>query len=134
MFYQVYPKSFKDSDSDGVGDLRGIINEVDHFKNMGVDAILLSPIYTSPQVDHGYDVSDYRDVDPIFGTIEDFEELIEKIHELGIKLILDFVPNHSSKEHKWFELSENRAEGYDDFYVWKDAIDGQVPNNWVKDL
>lgn len=129
--YQIYPRSFKDSDSDGFGDLKGIISKVAHFKDAGVNAIWLSPIYSSPEGYHDYYISDFKEIDPIYGTMADFEELVEKVHELGIKLIMEFLPNHSSKQHKWFELSENRTEGYDDFYVWRDAVNGNEPNNWV---
>lgn len=132
VIYEIYPRSFKDSDSDGVGDLKGIISKVQHFQNLGVDAIWLSSIYKSPQGHHDYYVSDYKEIDQDLGTMEDFEELVEIIHEVGIKLIIEFVPNHSSNEHNWFELSENRTEGYDDFYVWKDAVNGTEPNNWVR--
>lgn len=133
VVYQIYPKSFKDSNNDGYGDLQGIISKLDHLKNAGVTVCWLSPIYTSPQVDDGYDISDYTDVDPMFGTLDDFDELIAKASELGIKVIMDFVPNHTSNLHKWFILSENRTEGYEDYYVWVDAnvTTGEPPNNWV---
>lgn len=126
VFYQVYPRSFKDSDGDGIGDIKGIISKVNHFKDAGVDAIWLSPIYKSPQVDQGYDVSDFKAIDADYGTMEDFKELLEKAHDLGIKVIMDFIPNHSSDQHEWFVKSENKEEGYEDYYVWRDE-----PNNWV---
>lgn len=134
MFYQIYPRSFKDSDGDGIGDLQGIISKLDHLKDAGITGTWLSPIFTSPQVDMGYDISDYRDVHYEYGTMEDLEQLIEKAHELGIKVIMDFVPNHSSNEHEWFLKSENLTEGYEDYYVWRDGADNddqKPPNNWV---
>lgn len=141
-FYQIYPRSFRDSDGDGVGDIKGIIEKLDHLKDLGITATWLSPIMKSPMVDFGYDISDFKDIDPIFGTMKDFEDLLKKAKQLGIKLIMDFVPNHSSDEHEWFILSENRTEGYEEYYVWKDGKDckeepweeGEVPckppNNW----
>lgn len=131
VIYQVYARSFKDSDSDGIGDLKGITNKAQHFQNTGVDAILLSPIFKAPEGYYDDYVSDYIQIDPVYGTMEDFVELVHTLHKLGIKLILEFVPNHSSSEHKWFELSENKTEGYECFYVWKDPVDGNEPNNWV---
>lgn len=132
VFYQVYVRSFKDSDGDGIGDLKGITNNVKHFPTSEVNAILLSSIYKSSHVDQGYDISDFRDIDVEYGTLEDFEELLKTAHELGIKVIMDFIPNHSSNQHEWFNLSENRVEGYEDYYVWKDPVNGTVPNNWVR--
>lgn len=126
VFYQVYPRSFKDSDGDGIGDIKGITSKVNHFKDAGVDAIWLSPIYKSPQVDQGYDVSDFKAIDEQYGTMDDFKELLQEAHSLGIKVIMDFIPNHSSDQHEWFVKSENRAEGYEDYYVWRDET-----NNWV---
>lgn len=133
VVYQIYPKSFKDSNNDGYGDLQGIISKLEHLKNAGVTVCWLSPIYKSPQVDDGYDISDYRDVDPMFGTLDDFDQLVAKATELGIKVVMDFVPNHTSNEHEWFVLSENKADGYEDYYVWADpnTITGGTPNNWV---
>lgn len=131
--YQIYPRSFKDSDSNGIGDLRGIIEKLDYIAETGFDAIWLNSIYKSPQDNLGYDVSDFRDVDPIFGTLDDFEELIETAHEKGLKVVIDFVPNHTSIKHEWFTKSEGR-EGYEEFYVWRNASDdGGFPNNWVSD-
>lgn len=133
VIYQIYPKSFRDSDNDGYGDLQGIISKLEHLKNAGVTVCWLSPIYESPQVDDGYDISNYTNVDPLFGTLEDFDELVAKATELGIKVVMDFVPNHTSDQHEWFQLSENRTEGYEDYYVWVDADDsGAPPNNWVR--
>ncbi|XP_065157960.1 maltase 1-like [Atheta coriaria] len=134
VFYQIYPRSFMDSNGDGIGDLQGIISRLDHLKDAGVTAAWLSPIYKSPQVDSGYDISDYRAIQDEYGTMEDFDALIAKANELGIKIIMDMVPNHSSDQHEWFYLSENRTEGYEDYYVWKDGPEGSIqepPNNWL---
>ncbi|KAG8270914.1 maltose alpha-glucosidase activity protein [Homalodisca vitripennis] len=138
VFYQVYPRSFKDSDGDGIGDLKGITQVADYFKEIGVDAIWMNPILKSPMADFGYDISDYTEIDPIFGTMEDFEGLVTKLRDIGVKLVLDFVPNHSSDEHPWFNMSVNRVPGYEDFYVWKDPkyspsnkTEREPPNNWI---
>ena len=135
--YQIYPRSFKDSNKDGVGDLRGIIENLDHIRSkhhsLGIDAIWISPFFTSPMVDMGYDVSNYCDVDPIFGTLEDFKELVEQAHLRGIKLVIDFVPNHTSSEHPWFqEALSNPSSDKRNYYIWrKPGAGGGVPNNWV---
>ncbi|RZC40430.1 maltase 2, partial [Asbolus verrucosus] len=136
IYYQIYPRSFKDSNNDGIGDLQGIIEKLDHFPKSGIDAVWLSPIFKSPQVDQGYDISNYTDIEPDYGTIDDLKELIEKAHEKGVKVILDFVPNHTSDQHQWFIDSINGVEEYRDYYVWADAKiddDGQrqPPNNWI---
>lgn len=135
VFYQIYPRSFKDSNGDGIGDIQGIISKLDHLKDAGITATWLSPIYKSPQVDQGYDISDYTDIHYEYGTIEDVDELIKAAHDLGIKVIMDFVPNHSSHEHPWFLLSENRTSGYEDYYIWRDGVNNSTPpNNWVSHL
>nr|XP_018917500.1 PREDICTED: maltase A3-like [Bemisia tabaci]XP_018917501.1 PREDICTED: maltase A3-like [Bemisia tabaci] len=135
VFYQIYPRSFKDSDGDGVGDLNGITEKVDYLKQLGITAVWLSPIFKSPMADFGYDISDYRNIEPLFGTLDDFEKLKNTLHLHGMKLILDFVPNHSSDEHEWFQNSVKNITPYRDYYVWKDGrfIDGvrHPPNNWV---
>ncbi|RZC42683.1 Alpha-amylase and/or Glyco hydro 70 domain containing protein [Asbolus verrucosus] len=136
VFYQIYPRSFKDSNNDGIGDLRGIIETLDHFPNLGVNAVWLSPIFKSPQVDQGYDISDYRDVDPDYGTIEDLQELIQEAHAKGIRVILDFVPNHTSDKHQWFIDSIKGIEEYRDYYIWANAKTDDngnrvPPNNWI---
>ncbi|EDW12454.1 maltase 1 [Drosophila mojavensis] len=135
VFYQIYPRSFKDSNGDGIGDLKGITSKLPYFVETGITAIWLSPIYSSPMVDFGYDISDYRDIYPDYGTLDDFDELIATANQLGIKVILDFVPNHSSDKHEWFKKSAARVSGYEDFYVWEDGTEEngerKPPNNWV---
>ncbi|CAH0551358.1 unnamed protein product [Brassicogethes aeneus] len=133
VFYQIYPRSFKDSDNNGIGDLQGIISKLDHLKDAGVTATWLSPIYKSPGVDQGYDISDYRDIDPIFGTLEDFKQLLAKAKELGIKVILDYVPNHTSDEHEWFKKSLENDNEYNDYFIWAEGRNNNTepPNNWV---
>ncbi|XP_066995975.2 maltase A1 [Anabrus simplex] len=135
VLYQIYPRSFKDSDGDGVGDLRGIREKLNYLKDLGVTGVWLSPIYKSPMADAGYDIADFRDIDPVFGNMEDFDALLKDTHELGMKLIMDFVPNHSSDEHEWFVKASNpndlEYEKYKGYYVWHDAKeDGSPPNNW----
>jgi alpha-glucosidase len=132
VIYQVYPRSFRDSSGDGVGDLRGVIAGLDHIASLGVDALWLSPFYRSPMKDFGYDVSDYRDVDPQFGTLADFDELLVQAHRRGLKVIVDQVWSHSSSEHAWFKASAASRDGEKaDWYVWADAKpDGSPPNNW----
>ena len=135
--YQIYPRSFKDSNGDGVGDIPGIIEKLDYLKgkrdSLGVDAIWLSPFFSSPMADFGYDVSNYRDVHPLFGTIDDFKDLLTAAHKRDIKVMIDFVPNHSSNEHPWFiESRKSKTNRYRDYYVWRDpAPDGGPPNNWL---
>lgn len=134
--YQIYPRSFQDSDGDGIGDLAGIERRLDHVASLGVDAIWLSPIYPSPMADFGYDVSGYTDVNPIFGTLDDFDRLLAAAHARGLKLLLDFVPNHSSDQHPWFvESRSSRDNPRRDWYIWRDpAADGGPPNNWISDF
>lgn len=135
--YQIYPRSFQDSNDDGVGDLRGVISRLDYLKSshnaLGVDAIWFSPFYTSPMADMGYDISDYRDIDPLFGSLDDFKELITEAHKRDIKVMIDFVPNHTSDQHPWFiESASSKTSEKSDFYVWRDAkADGSPPNNWL---
>jgi alpha-glucosidase len=130
--YQIYPRSFADSNGDGVGDLRGIIAHLDYVASLGVEAIWLSPFFTSPMRDFGYDVADYCDVDPVFGTLDDFDALVERAHELNLKVIIDQVYSHSSDQHPWFaESRSNRTNDKADWYVWADPRpDGTPPNNW----
>lgn len=133
IIYQIYPRSFMDSNGDGVGDLRGIITKIDYLKWLGVNAVWLSPFYPSPMKDFGYDITDYRGVHPIFGTLGDFDELIQILHEADIKLILDFVPNHTSDQHHWFQESRSsRHSKKRHWYIWQDPkVDGSPPNNWL---
>jgi len=136
VIYQIYPRSFQDSDGDGVGDLAGIEHRLDHLADLGVDAIWLSPIFPSPMADFGYDVSDYRDIDPLFGSLADFDRLLAATHARGLKLLLDFVPNHSSDRHPWFVESRASRDGPKrDWYIWRDAAPGGgPPNNWISDF
>ncbi len=133
VIYQIYPRSFKDSNGDGIGDLRGIIEKLDYLKELGIDAIWLSPHYKSPNDDNGYDISDYRDIMDEFGTMADMDELTEEMHKRGIKLIVDLVVNHTSDEHEWFlEARKSKDSKYRDYYIWRDAKpDGSLPNNWM---
>ena len=130
--YQIYPRSFQDTNGDGIGDLEGVRRRLDHLVTLGVDAVWLSPIFPSPMADFGYDVADYCGIDPIFGTLEDFDRLAADIHARGLKLILDFVPNHSSDQHPWFiESRSGHASPKRDWYIWRDpAPGGGPPNNW----
>ena len=131
VVYQIYPRSFKDSNGDGIGDLRGIIEKLDYIKELGADIIWLCPIYQSPNCDNGYDISDYRKIMKEFGTEEDFEELLHEMHKRGLKLIMDLVVNHTSDEHEWFVASKSSRENpYRDYYIWRDGKDGNPPNNW----
>ncbi|KAM9727468.1 amino acid transporter heavy chain SLC3A1 [Menidia menidia] len=130
--YQVYPRSFKDSDGDGIGDLKGIVEKLDHFLYLNIKSVWISPFYRSPMRDFGYDVEDFRDIDPIFGTMADFENLLAEMHQRGLKLIMDFIPNHTSDRHRWFNLSRTRDPHYEDYYVWADCNStSPKPNNWV---
>ena len=133
IIYQVYPRSFQDSNGDGIGDLQGIISQLDYLSWLGVDAIWISPFYPSPMTDFGYDISDYCNVDPIFGDLETCEALIEQAHQRDLKLIIDFVPNHTSSQHPWFlESRSARQNSRRDWYIWADPKpDGSPPNNWL---
>lgn len=128
--YEVYVKSFKDSDGDGVGDLKGVTSELDYLANLGVGSVWLSPVYKSPMKDNGYDVSDYTAIDPTFGTLEDFKTLVAELHKRDMKVIMDFIPNHSSDQHEWFEKSKSKDGKYADYYVWADGKGNGPPNNW----
>ena len=136
IIYQIYPRSFQDSDGDGVGDLRGIIQRLDYLIELGVDAIWLSPIFCSPMADFGYDISDYTDIDPLFGTLNEFDELLAAAHQRGLKLLLDLVPNHTSEQHPCFQESRSsRNSPKRDWYIWRDpAPDGGPPNNWLSEF
>ena len=132
VVYQIYVKSFQDSNNDGIGDFQGIISRLDYLKKLGVDVLWLTPIYKSPNDDNGYDISDYYQIQPEFGTMKDFEELLEKAHQKQIKIILDVVFNHTSDEHYWFKESQSTKENpYRDYYIWKEPKEGDVPNNWT---
>ncbi len=133
VIYQVYPRSFQDTNADGVGDLRGIVDRLDYLRALGVNAVWVSPFFPSPMADFGYDVSNYCDVDPLFGTMADFDALLQAVHARGMKLIMDFVPNHTSDQHPWFvESRGSRTNPKRDWYLWRDpAPGGGVPNNWM---
>ncbi len=136
IFYQIYPRSFQDSNADGVGDIAGIIQRLPYLQSLGVDAIWISPIFTSPMADFGYDISDYTGIDPLFGTMADFDALITVAHETGLKLVLDLVPNHTSDQHPWFiESRSSRENSKRDWYIWRDPKpDGGPPNNWLSEF
>ena len=130
VVYQIYPRSFQDSNGDGIGDIPGIIQRLDYVKELGIDAIWLSPVYRSPQDDNGYDISDYQDIDPMFGTLSDMERLICEAKARGIRIIMDLVLNHTSDEHRWFlEAKKSRDNPYHDYYVWRDGEEGASPND-----
>lgn len=131
VVYQIYPRSFCDSDGDGIGDLKGITSRLDHLRALGVDVVWLSPVYKSPNDDNGYDISDYRDIMDEFGTMADFDAMLAGMHERGIKLMMDLVVNHTSDEHAWFqEARKSRDNPYHDYYIWREPKDGREPNNW----
>ena len=128
--YQIYPKSFNDTTGNGQGDINGIIEKLDYLKKLGVEVLWLTPIYKSPQADNGYDISDYYNIDENYGTMQDFEKLLEEAHKRGLKIVMDIVVNHSSTENEWFKKSEQEDPEYRDFYIWKDAVNGKEPTNW----
>jgi len=134
VVYQIYPRSFCDTDGDGIGDLNGIRRQLPYLSWLGVDALWLSPIYPSPMRDFGYDVSDYVDVDRVFGTLDEFDRLIHEAHVLGLRVLLDWIPNHTSSDHPWFvDARRSRESAHRDWYVWRDArSDGSLPNNWIR--
>ncbi|XP_003963932.3 neutral and basic amino acid transport protein rBAT [Takifugu rubripes] len=130
--YQLYPRSFKDSDGDGIGDLKGILQKLDHFQYLNIKSVWIGPLYRSPMKDFGYDVEDFRSISPEFGTMQDFEELLAEMHNRGLNLIMDFIPNHTSDRHPWFILSRTRDPQYEDYYIWADCNQtAPRPNNWV---
>ena len=133
VIYQVYPRSFQDSDGDGVGDLAGITRRLGHIASLGVDAVWISPFFKSPMADMGYDISDYCDVDPMFGTLADFDALIAEAHRLGLRIVIDQVLSHTSDQHDWFRQSRaSRTGDKADWYVWAaPRPDGTAPNNWL---
>ncbi|WP_290434672.1 alpha,alpha-phosphotrehalase [Aeromonas caviae] len=131
VIYQIYPKSFQDSGARGTGDLKGIMARLDYLKTLGVDALWLTPVYVSPQVDNGYDIADYLNIDPAYGTMTDFEALLAAAHDRGIHIVMDIVVNHTSTEHAWFKSAlGDENSPYRDYYIWRDPVDGGVPNNW----
>ncbi|MBO1686617.1 MULTISPECIES: alpha-glucosidase [Clostridium] len=131
VVYQIYPRSFKDSNGDGIGDLKGIIEKLDYLNYLGIDVIWLSPVYKSPNDDNGYDISDYQNIMDEFGTMKDFDELLRECHKRNIKIMMDLVVNHTSDEHSWFmESKKSKDNEYRDYYVWKEGTNGQPPNNW----
>ena len=131
VVYQIYPKSFQDSNGDGIGDLKGIQERLPYLSELGVDVIWLSPIYRSPMIDGGYDISDYQAIDPMFGTMADMDELIQEADNYGIKILMDFVANHTSDQHQWFqEALKDSTSRYRDYYIFKEGLDGKAPNNW----
>jgi len=133
VIYQIYPRSFADSNADGIGDLPGILHKLDYVASLGVDAVWISPFFKSPMKDFGYDISDYRAVDPIFGTLEDFKDILRAAHDRDLKVLIDQVWNHTSDQHPWFlESRESRDNPKADWYVWVDPKpDGTPPNNWL---
>ncbi|EKN5055891.1 alpha,alpha-phosphotrehalase [Yersinia enterocolitica] len=130
VIYQIYPKSFQDSTGNGYGDLAGVTQRLDYLQKLGVDAIWLTPVYVSPQVDNGYDVADYCAIDPAYGTLDDFKHLVEQAHQRGIRIVMDMVFNHTSTEHAWFKASTDRNSPYRQFYIWRDGKGDNLPNNW----
>ena len=131
VVYQIYPRSFMDSDGDGIGDIRGIMQKLDYLKELGIDVIWLSPVYQSPNDDNGYDISDYQAIMKEFGTMEDFDQMLAAAHERGIRIMMDLVVNHTSDEHRWFmESRKSRENPYRDYYIWREGKDGKEPNNW----
>lgn len=132
VVYEIYVKSFQDSNHDGIGDLRGIIKRLDYLKYLGVDVLWLTPIYESPNDDNGYDISDYQKIMELYGTMDDFEELLNQAHKKGLKIVMDLVVNHTSDEHPWFvESRKSTKNPYRDYYIWRDGKDGKEPNNWT---
>ncbi len=132
VIYQIYPKSFQDSNADGIGDIKGIVSRLDYLQELGINAIWLSPMYRSPQDDNGYDISDYQDIDPMFGTLEDMESLIIEAKKRDISIIMDLVLNHTSDEHFWFmEAKKSKDNPYHDYYVWSDGVEGELPNDML---
>ncbi|MDU4598866.1 MAG: alpha-amylase family glycosyl hydrolase, partial [Clostridium sporogenes] len=130
VVYQIYPKSFNDTNGDGLGDLKGITVKLDYLKTLGIDYIWLTPFYISPQKDNGYDVADYCNIDPLFGTMEDFDKLIREANKREIDIMLDMVFNHTSTEHKWFKNALSGDKKYKNYYIFKESKNGHTPTNW----
>ncbi|WP_314405922.1 alpha-glucosidase [Leuconostoc suionicum] len=132
VVYQVYPMSFQDSNNDGIGDLAGIKQRLQYIHNLGADVIWLNPIYTSPNKDNGYDIADYKNINSNYGTMQDFDELLQQAHQLDLKIMMDLVVNHTSDQHAWFKESRKSQDNlYSDYYIWRDPVDGHEPNNWL---
>ena len=130
VIYLVYPKSFQDSNQDGLGDLRGIISRLDYIKQLGADVIWLNPVYKTANIDGGYDISDYQSINPDLGTMSDFDALVTEAHQRGLKIMMDLVVNHTSSDHDWFKQSRSSTDNpYRDYYIWRDPVDGHEPNN-----
>lgn len=135
VFYQIYPRSFQDSNADGIGDIRGIISRLDYLKWLGIGAVWLCPVYDSPNADMGYDIRDYEKIMAEFGMMEDFDTLLREMHKRDIKLVMDLVVNHSSDEHAWFvESRKSKENPYRDYYIWRDGNGDKEPNNWASFL
>jgi len=131
VVYQVYPRSYQDSNGDGIGDLPGLTSRLPYIKDLGADVIWLNPIYKSPDKDNGYDISDYRSIQPAYGTMDDFDKMLQEAHTLGLKIVMDLVVNHTSDQNKWFQESKKSKDNpYRDYYIWRDPVDGHEPNNW----
>ncbi len=131
VIYQIYPKSFCDSDGDGIGDIPGILSKLDYLKNLGVSVLWISPIYESPDYDNGYDISDYQAIKRVFGSLEDFDQLLAEAHQRGLKIVMDLVVNHTSHLHEWFIESRSSKESPKrDYYIWRPGKEGGPPNNW----
>ncbi len=130
VIYQIYPKSFQDTTGSGTGDLRGVTSRLDYLQKLGVDALWITPFYVSPQVDNGYDIANYTDIDPSYGTLDDFDKLVAEAHQRGIRIVLDMVLNHTSTHHAWFKASLNKESPYRQFYIWRDGTPENPPNNW----
>lgn len=131
VVYQIYPRSFKDTNGDGIGDIQGIIRHLDELSDLGVGIIWLSPVYPSPNADYGYDISDYYDINPEYGTMADMELLIKEANKRDIRIIMDLVINHTSDEHAWFQQSRDKNSPYRDYYIWRPGKNGKPPNNWT---
>ena len=131
VVYQIYPRSFQDTNGDGIGDIPGIIQHLDELAELGIGVIWLSPVYRSPNDDNGYDISDYRDINPEYGTMTDMLALIAEAKKRDIKIIMDLVINHTSDEHEWFQKSRDPQSSYRNYYIWRPGRDGKLPNNWT---
>lgn len=133
VIYQIYPMSFQDSNNDGIGDLPGIEQRLPYLQKLGVDVLWLNPIYKSPNKDNGYDISDYEQIQPVYGSMAEFDKLLSQIHKHGMKLLMDLVVNHTSDQHRWFQESKRSKDGkYSDYYIWRDPVDGHEPTTGTR--